>query len=175
MTKRFKFVIAIICIALLSGCIFGKGPGPRVMGYRHGTVFLTGKVHYNVGELSKDWKKLKSRARAILFFNREFDASISTSGYCERGDSVRKLDQLAGELASSLKNRRTISEKYLSLDGKDAYSLETRGTLDDAPVYMNVVVVKKGGCSFNFLLIVSDGLSDKVKSDFAQFYGGFSF
>ena len=69
----------------------------------------------------------------------------------------------------------TVDEHFFRLHGRKAYSLKIRGELDGVDVYMNAIVVKKDGCSFNFILIVSDGLSDQVHDDFSHFYGGFSF
>ncbi len=178
MGAKYKIaLISVFIVLFISGsCIF-KSPKHRgVMSYRHGKVFLQYGGYYRVGELPGGWRRLDSDARAITWYNENYKASISTDAFCGKSFSDRPLDTLGGELASALSNdRKTTSAKDMTLDGRGALRLAVAGTLDGVAVNMDIVVVKKDGCNFDFYAVMPPDAPYDVTSDFEEFFKGFHY
>lgn len=145
------------------------------MSYRHGRVFLQYGGFYRVGDLPDGWQRMSSKARAISFYNETYRSSITTDAFCGRSFSDRPLDTLAGELSSVLSDRTTVTTKEFMLDERGALALTVEGTMDGVPIEMNIVVVKKDGCNFDFIAVMPPDAPEQVSHDFEQFYGGFHY
>lgn len=175
---RGAIFIALACLAAYlcaAGCVFGTGSHKGVIGYREGRVFLRHDSTYSVGSLPKGWERMQTRARAISFYSQEYRSSISTDAFCGRGVSNRKLDALGGEIASALENRTLIEEKPFMLGERGALRQRISGFQDGVEVELDLVVVRKDGCVFDFYSVAPPGASPQVAADFEAFFGAFQY
>jgi len=145
------------------------------MSYRNGKVFLQNKDFYRVGTLPDSWQRMKSRARAISFYNDGYKTSITTDAFCGKSFSDRPLDTLAGELTSVLSDRTTVSTEDFMLDERGAKRFLVIGKMDGVPLQMDIVVVKKNNCNFDFVAVMPPDASADVKRDFEGFFNGFHY
>jgi hypothetical protein len=172
-------------LATLPGCFFKKQPSNGVMSYRHGQVYLqsyrSGKGSlqrgdvYSVGILPEGWKRLATRVRTISFYNKEYRSSISTDAICDRQTSNRALTSLAGDLVSALEGRTRVGEEEFMLDGRGALRQHVEGKIDGVPTAVDIVVVRKGECVFDFYLVAPLTEQASATGDFEQFFGAFHY
>lgn len=171
-------MIALAALAagvLAAGCVFGPTTYKGVIGYRDGRVFVRHDSTYSVGILPEGWEQMKTRVRAISFYNAQFKSSISTDAFCGRGVGDRRIDALGGEVASALENRTIVSESPFELDGRGALRQRVKGSLDGVPVLLDLVVVRKDACVFDFYAVTPPAGDPQVAADFEGFYGAFHY
>lgn len=171
------FLIFLLSVAFFfsPACIFRQSPFQGVIGYRHGMVFLGHDRFYRVGELPAGWKRMSPRARTVSFYNAEYRGSISTDAFCGRSISDRKLGSLSGEIISAVEGRVVEAEENFELNGRGALRQRVRGSEDGVPVIVDVVVVRKDGCVFDFYAVMPPNGNVKIKSDFETFFWGFDY
>lgn len=175
---RGKCLLSLIVLVSLlpsTACLFGPSVSKGVIGYRHGQVFIRRDRIYRVGELPAGWERMESRARAISFYHAGYRSSISTDAFCGRGISDRRLDALGGEIASALEHRAVVSETPFDLDGRGALRQRVTGTQDGVPVAVDLVVVRKNGCVFDFYAVTPPRPDPQVARDFEVFFGAFHY
>lgn len=173
--KSLLVLAAFFTVASSAGCLFGPSNYKGVIGYRHGQVFLRHDRIYRVGELPAGWERMSTRARTISFYNAAYRSSISTDALCGQGVSNRRLDVLGGEIASALENRTLVSEVPFDLDGRGALRQRVTGTEDGVPVVLDLVVVRKNGCVFDFYAVMSPDAELGVVQDFEPFFQAFHY
>jgi hypothetical protein len=159
----------------LVGCIGGgvKKTG-KVVGYRDGEV-LTKKGSYRVGELPPAWKRVKLGKALVAFRNREFQSTISTDSFCDQAYDDSSLKMLTRHLFAGLQDTQVVREDAFSLDGRGALRSVVQAKLDGLPVTLDLVVVKKDWCLFDFHLVSAPERYSQAVSDFEKFYQGFSY
>ena len=173
--KTSGVVVSLLCL-FVGGCLFKKASSRGVMSYRHERVFLQYGGYYRVGALPDGWTRLNVSSKAISFYNEAYKSTISTDAFCGRSFADRPLDALAGELAAALSNdRETKWTEDMMLDGRGALRIFVTGTLDGVPVNMDIVVVKKDGCNFDFVAVAPPDAPQEVAFDFEGFFKGFHY
>ena len=145
------------------------------MSYRDGRVYLQNRQYYKVGILPAGWRWMESNARAISFHNESYRSSINTDAFCGKSYVDRPLDTLAGELATALSDRTTVSTQEMTLDGRGALRIFVKGKMDGVPLNMDIVVVKKGACNFDFVAVMPPDAPSDVTRDFETFFTGFHY
>lgn len=181
--RRILFTTAVVCLALTlsTGCIFKQQPFKGVVGYDRGKVYLTPNryygpgIFYRVGRLPEGWVPIRTGARTITFYNDVYRSSISTDAWCGRSIGDRSLVSLTGDIVTALEHRSFSEEKNFMLDGRGALRQMVMGKVDGVPTTVDFVVVRKGGCVFDFYLVASGEPPVEATEDFEAFFGGFRF
>lgn len=179
---RHILAVVVVLSAIISGCLFKSQPFKGVVSYRDGRVYLRpGRYYsdtppyYRVGELPDGWERLSTRARTISWYNSSHRSSISTDAYCGRSVNSRSLASLGGDLITALSNRTFVEEREFELAGRGAQRQIVTGTLDGVPTQVNLVVVRKDGCVFDFYLVSQGEPPAGAEEDFEAFFGGFDY
>ncbi|MFH1874526.1 MAG: hypothetical protein ABH859_05000 [Pseudomonadota bacterium] len=176
MIRQITILVAAIMFCFYFGNCSLKGRETvGVTTYKHNKVFLKGGGHYLVGQLPDGWQRIKVSDQLITFYNKEYDASITTDAFCDESFVDRPLEVLAGELASALNDRTTTSTETLMLNSRQAYRQKVAGKMDGVPVKMDIVVVKKNTCNFDFVAVMPPHNSTQVTQDFETFFNGFQY
>lgn len=172
----FKAVVTLVAaLVLSSSCIFRPSTYQGVIGSRSGRVFLTRERFYHVGLLPDGWQRMRVRARTVSFYHPGYRSSISTDAICGRGASDRSLVALSGEMASAVEGRTLLSETTLQLAGRGALRQRLRGSQDGVPVLVDLVVLRKDGCVFDFYAVMPPEPDAEAVRDFEAFFGGFRY
>ena len=172
----YAVVVSIIAALLVEGgCAFGPTRFKGVMSYRSGRVYLKHDRYYRVGKLPRGWRRMKTKARAISFYNRDLKSSISTDAFCGASVGDRPLDSLGGEVISALDERKVVEEVPFTLDGRGALRQRAEGNLDGVSVVLDLVVIKKSGCVFDMYAIMPPEFVDEVAEPFETFFRAFHY
>lgn len=166
----------ILCLTLLafSGCFGGVRRTGKVVGYREGKV-LTKKGFYRVGQLPPEWKRIKLEKALVAFYNSDLKSTIATDSFCDQAYNDSSLKNLTRHLFPGLQETKIIEEQPFMLDGREALQTVLSANMDGVPVMLNLVVVKKDWCLFDFYLVGEKEHFAPASQAFENFFGGFVF
>ncbi len=176
MIKQISILMAgLMLIFFLNSCSLKGRETVGVTSYKQDKVYIKGGKHYLVGQLPSQWQRVQVSQNVITFYNKQDEASITTDAFCGESFVDRPLDILASELASALTDLNTISTDRFMLDKRESYRQKVFGKMDGVPVKMDIVVIKKNSCNFDFVAVMPPKNSTKITKDFEQFFNGFQF
>ena len=118
---------------------------------------------------------MPTRVRTISFYNQEFASSISTDAFCGRAIEGQRVGSLGGEIISALERREILKEEKFELGGRGAVRQLVRGEMDGVPMVVDLVMVKKDECVFDFYTVMPYHARPEVEEAFRGFYGGFQY
>lgn len=169
-------LVGACCVCLLfSGCLFGPGSGPKVLGYHQGKVHLTGNRHYTIGRVPPGWRERRVARHAVSFSHAALEARITTSAWCGQSFEDVPLRVLMGHLFSGTRPERLLEETRFMLDGREALRQRSIRRVDGVLLHFDAVVLKKDGCSFDFFAVTPPARADAVQAVFDAMVDGFHF
>ncbi len=142
------------------------------MKYQEGKVY-SGFGRFTVGKLPASWSGPKIRLKQLVFENDSLAATIVTDALCGPKFDDAPLSRLARDLFSHFENRKLGEERSILLDGRSALRLQGNGTLDGVALQMDVVVVKKDFCLYDFVYFSPPASFSRGVRDFEIYFYGF--
>jgi hypothetical protein len=170
----WNFIFPVFLLVLLLGCFGGVKKTGKVVGYKDGHV-LTKKGFYQVGTLPPTWSKVNLGKALVAFYNGELKSTISTDSFCDQAYNDSSLKMLTKHLFAGLQETQVIEEKPFMLNKREALQTLIKAKLDGVPVMVDIVVIKKNWCLFDFFLVSETGNYARAAEDFEVFYRGFSY
>jgi hypothetical protein len=135
-----------------------------------GHVFHQGDLHFRVGPIPPSWRAIEVDDTLLAFRDDGSAATVAVNGRCGLdGDDV-PLEALTHHLFLHFTERKLISQEHFELDGRAALRTELSAALDGVPLRYRVVVYKKDGCVYDFMLMSPEGAGAAA---FDGFVGGF--
>jgi len=173
--QMIRIIVCLCVFSLLPSCLFGPNALTGVMSYRNHKVYLKKNVYYTIGQLPDSWMRMKSDNKSIGFYNDSSQSAIATDAFC--GQKVRniRLKHMSGGIISGLENRRILFESSILLDGRKGLRQMVKGELDGEIIYLDIVMVRKHGCIFDFYAIMPKEQDCVVINSFETFFNGFRF
>jgi hypothetical protein len=149
---------------LLSACSGGA--------YQRG-VFREGDLRYRIGDLPTQWKRVQIED-ADLTFRHSDGGAILVNALCGQDhiDDV-PLDVLVNQALFGVEDRQEKSRTPFTLDGRAALRAHIIGTVDGVAVELDLVVMKKDNCTFDFQLIAGKDEFLARRPDFEGLFSGF--
>jgi hypothetical protein len=179
MGKRlWGVLILLVCLGALvihADCVFGPNRYYGVMSHRGNRIFIRHDRWYYVGKLPDGWQDLTTGVRSASWYSADYFSTISTEVLCERSTGDRPLASVAAEVASAIEDRTVTEEGEFMLDGRGALRQRVSGSVDGVPLIMDVVVVKKNNCAFDFVAIAPPDEMPNISSAFEVFFNGFHY
>ncbi len=167
-------ILVPVFFLLFAGCV-SLPRSFHAMNYKNQTVYFDRNHYYKVGALSKDWKQSLQKEPGIVFKNSETEATIATEAICGAGFQDAPLRLLTTNLFSGMADVQRMSEEQWMLSGRAALYTKAMATLDGVPVSLNIVVIKKDNCEFDFYAISIPEYDASVKGEFLGFVKGFDY
>jgi hypothetical protein len=156
---------AALALGLAAGCA-----GSRL----EGQTYRGSGFRFRVGPVARDWRPIESSQSLVAFRADRDKATVALDGRCGKdGDDV-PLTALTRHLFLYFTDRKVLSERTFSLDGRAALRTEMEAELDGVPKRFTVVVLKKDGCVYDFIYVEDVPGSREGRAQFDQFVAGFS-
>lgn len=174
---RFWAAGGLFLLFLAGGCL-SLPRSFHAVSYKNQTVFIDRYHSYRVGPLSPDWvllKKEKKSEPGIAFKNVKNRAFIVTQAVCGKAFEDLSLELLTGHLFADLSRPQKIRQERWHLSGREALYTAARAGLDGVTVQINVAVLKKNKCQFDFWAISRPESGPEVSDDFEGFVRGFEY
>lgn len=173
--KLFGFQrLCLLLVFGLSGCV-SLPRSFHALSYKNQTVYLDRNHFYKVGPLSDDWKITLGKYPGIVFKNRVNEATVVIEAICGGGFEDLSLGLLTQNLVAGLGAIQKLKKENWQLSGRDALHTLAHVTLDGIAVSLDIVILKKGGCEFDFYAISLPQYEAEVSRDFETFVKGFDY
>lgn len=162
---------SLLVIVLLTSC-FGIDQRGGILKYRSRIVH-TGFGRFSVGDLPPSWTGPRIRLKQLVFENDRIGGTIVTDALCGPKYNDSPLLRLAQDLFLPLGNRHLNRERSLTLAGREALRLQGTGTMDGVPIGMDVVVLKKDFCLYDFVYFAPVRSFSEGEKDFEKYFREF--
>lgn len=172
--KKLLGALSIFALIFTSSCLFGPST-KRVMSYRHDNVYLSGRDHFDVGQLPPSWERFRVRAYAIAFHNEDLGSTIAVDAFCGPAFEDSPLVTLTSQLIAGVEDYRVLSSNEFMLDERGALRTVAKGRVDGVEMTYDIVVVKKNKCIIDFMMISPDGNYLSARNDFENFFYAFHY
>lgn len=124
----------------------------------------------HVGSLPASWERIRNDGDSVAFHHAAGGTIVSAKS-CNDGDDV-PLDVLTNHLLLGIEGRKDRSRQELVLDGRAALRTALDATLDGVAVALDIVVLKKDGCTVDLYLVAPRSAFDERRADFDRFVSG---
>lgn len=157
--------------------------GPRIVAFalaacsasaplQHGD-FRRGNVAFHVGDAPAGWRQIHVSAADLAFRDDAREASVLVNGRCGKRDDDTPLRALTDHLILGTTERDIQKEETLTLDGREALHTIMSAKLDGVPMQYDMVVLKKDGCVYDFVLVAPPARFSEGAATFEAFVAGF--
>ena len=161
--------IIIILAIFMSACVFSSPMTYELSGINRNKLLITNGSFCKWAGLGSEWKKKRSEKGTVRYYNDIYKAGVAVIAACPRNGEKRKVDVLAGELASSLDNREFVEGR-----NEDGFLWQVwNGKVDKDKIQMIIAVTKFNGCWYSFSLFGSPPLALESIADFESAVNGF--
>ncbi len=158
------FGVTALALGLIVGCAGSS---------LDGQVYRGEGLRFRVGPPAQDWRPIDSSQSLLAFRDDRGRATVALDGRCGKdGDDV-PLTALTRHLFLYFTERKVLSERPFTLDGRQALRTEMQADLDGVPKRFTVVVLKKDGCVYDFIYVEDMPGSPAGRLDFDRFVAGF--
>jgi len=169
-----RIPLILFCFLIFSHCFGGVDNRGSVLKYNQGFVYTEGGK-FRIGVPSGEWEKKSLRFRAIVFAHQARSATLSVDSFCKGSFDDAPLTSLADQLFYGMAKTQTIKHQDLKLEGRAAVKAQATGTVDGAPIRMEVVVLKMNACVFDFVYMATPEDFERDLDDFKRMYEGFHY
>jgi hypothetical protein len=160
---RILQLLALLALPAMTGC-------HRVT--FEDSVFSKPQVSYRVGKLPGYWHRVFVEGNDLAFSEADTGRAISINSTCEGHDDP-PLEVLTRHLLMGFTEREELSQQLIALDGREALRSRYTAKLDGVPVELELVVLKKDGCVFDFTYVAPPAQAEVRMPDFNALIAGF--
>ncbi|MFP2898138.1 hypothetical protein [Corallococcus sp. 4LFB] len=160
-----RLLLTLVLSALLAGCHRATFED---------SVLQKSDVKYRVGPLSNTvWERRGFDDNDLAFVERGGTGRvIATNSTCKDHDDP-SLQVLTKHLLMGFTERQDLGQRTFTLDGREALRSRYVAKLDGVPIQLELVVVKKDNCVFDFSYVAPVGTADARMADFEGVFQGF--
>jgi hypothetical protein len=131
------------------------------------------RVSYELPTLPNAWRPVKGEDAHHLFHHDQGGAIVANSS-CRVSDSDAPLDVLTNHLLFELQDVKERGRVRMVLAGRAALRTSLDATLDGVPIALELVVLKKDGCTVDLHLVTSPEQREARRADFDRFLERFT-
>ncbi len=147
----------------LFACAVGCGGGTTF----DGSMVRGPELSYRIGSPGQSWSKIEVSDNHVAWRSDARPSSIiQVNGRCDEALDI-PLQALRAHLLVGFTERDFRSEDRIDLDGREALRTQVAAKLDGVRRELDLVVLKKDGCVYDFSLIAAD------ETDFSSAQGSF--
>jgi hypothetical protein len=125
----------------------------------------------SAADVRGDWRQVH-RDEHVLSYHHPQGGTIAAGLSCDDADDV-PLDVLINHLLIGIEQRREQPRLPLVVAGRAALRARLVGALDGVRVAMDLVVLKKDGCTYDLMLVSAPELYPRRRADFERFVAAF--
>ena len=158
-----------VAIALsLAACGGGKGRGSF-----DGSTYRRGPIAFQVPAPPQDWKRVEEEDASLAFRDHGHGASVLLNARCLTADDRTPLVALTNHLLIGATERVYLSQEVEPFDGREALHTKLRAKWDGVPMGLDVFVLSKDGCVYDFVYIGAPAAFEDGAATFERFVRGF--
>lgn len=155
--------LLLVLLASLMGC--------RRVSFED-SVLSKPEVRYRVGTLPKYWRRVWLEGNDLAFSEEGTGRALSVNATC-KGHDDPPLPVLTRHLLMGFTERQELTSFLIAMDGREALRSRYLAKMDGVPVELELVVLKKDNCVFDFSYVAPPGLAAERMPDFDALLAGF--
>lgn len=137
--------------------------GPRM----EGGVFEKDGVRYRMGELAASWRPVTVEENDVAYVSKDSPHSLAVNSTCQsHGDP--SLEVLTDHLMMGFTDKERVHQERRMLDGRESLRSRYKARLDGVPVEMELVVLKKDSCVYDFTYLSPPGRLEEKRDSFER-------
>ncbi|MCP3136742.1 hypothetical protein [Pyxidicoccus xibeiensis] len=163
MSRTMLLLLLLLSHLPIAGC--------RRMSFED-SVLTKPDVRYRVGQLPEHWRRVWLEGNDLAFSEEGTGRALSVNATCEGHDDP-PLPVLTRHLLAGFTERQEVSQQVVPLAGREALRSRFLAKLDGVPVQLELVVLKKDNCVFDFSYVAPPALAEARLADFEGLLAGF--
>ncbi|MCH8029941.1 MAG: hypothetical protein IH874_08435 [Candidatus Dadabacteria bacterium] len=173
--KPLHFLVLFVSL-ISSSCSLARfvkiyaGHSPN-SGELQGRVFISRDTDYEIGELPPGWTRIKVEGGDLAFYNQDIGATITVNSIC--GKPRYSYEAIMDALFIGIKDKEEVSRDEPLIDGERGLGVVVKGVIDGVPVVLRGVVVRKGGCVYDFTYGAMPQGFEVGRGEYEGFINGF--
>lgn len=179
MKKLLLSTLLFITIVCLNSCGVTKFVGYYASadddksGKLEGQVFQTDDTSYRIGTLPSTWKRNNVEGGDLAFNNSAINATLTVNSTCNEKKKNYSLRALSESLLIGINGKEALERKEITVDGQQALRTIYTGSLNNVPIQIATVVLRKDICIYDFTYASSPQNFDLGIVDFDNFVSQF--
>ena len=162
---------ALIAITLAMGSTACNGGKQR--GSFEANVYRNGPIAFRVPERPAQWRRLEVDDASLAFRDDANSASVLVNARCLSADDRTPLVALTNHLLIGATEREYVSQATEPFDGREALHTKLKAKWDGVPMMIDVYVLSKDGCVYDFVYLAPPNASEDSLRAFEAFVRGF--
>jgi hypothetical protein len=167
------FLISILFIFFFNSCSVIKfaryyASADSSPGKLKGRVYTSKYTSYEIGELQDNWRRIRLEGGDIAFWNDKLGTTITVNSTCNKKMNY-SLESLSESLLIGITDKKMVKRDEITIDNEKALESIYSGKLDNVPVRISTVVLKKRDCIYDFTYASSPDSFDRGLGDFKEF------
>ncbi len=127
---------------------------------------------YRVGAMPAPWRQLKVEDNDLAYFIDATGHTLALNATCEAHEDP-PLEVLTRHLLMGFTEQQLRAQERLPVDGREALRSRYGAKLDGVPVELELLVLKKDGCVYDFSYIAPPALFERHAADFERLVASF--
>lgn len=152
----------------VAGCASGKARGSF-----EGNVYRNGPIAFRLPDLPPGWRRIEVEDASLAFRDDVHGASVLLNARCLSADDRTPLVALTNHLLIGATEREYLSQTAEPFDGREALHTKLRAKWDGVPMAIDVFVLSKDGCIYDFVYFGAPGSFEDGAPLFEGFARGF--
>jgi hypothetical protein len=153
---------------LLRGClavsfVLALGCGASTAAQFDGTVYKKGPVAFQVAPAPSSWRRIEVTEASLAFRDDLNRASVVVNARCLTADDRTPLVALTNHLLIGATEREFEIQKVEPFDGREALHTRLAAKWDGVPMKMDVWVLSKDGCVYDFVYLAPPDIERFVR------------
>ncbi|MDF2693036.1 MAG: hypothetical protein K0S65_1419 [Labilithrix sp.] len=166
--RTLLLVVVVLFAAQLVACGGGKARGSF-----DGNVYRSGPIAFRLPEPPSSWRRIEVDDASLAFRDPEHDASVLLNARCLSADDRTPLVALTNHLLIGATEREFLSQGPEPFDGREALHTKLKAKWDGVPMMIDVFVLSKDGCVYDFVYLASPSGFEGGAPAFESFSRGF--
>ena len=139
-----------------------------------GGVYREGdKIAFQLPPAPAGWRAIDVKDASLAYRDDDNSASVLVNARCLSADDRTPLVALTNHLLIGATERKYLSQEVEPFDGREALHTKLEAKWDGVPMAIDVFVLSKDGCVYDFVYVGALGRFTTGAAEFERFARGF--
>jgi hypothetical protein len=147
--------------------------GGAARGSFDGAVYRDGPIAFTLPPVPREWRRVDVTDASLAFRDDVHGASVLVNARCGKADGNTPLLALTNHLLMGSTEREFVTQNVEPFDGREALHSHVRAKWDGVPMELDIYVMKKDGCTYDFVYMGSPSAFTEGSTSFEAVVRGF--
>lgn len=116
-----------------------------------GNVYREGPIAFTIGPAPATWRSIDVTGASLAYRDDAHGGSVLVNARCSKTDAATPLVALTNHLLMGSTERQILSQEVEPFDQREALRTKVRAKWDGVPTALDIFVLKKDGCTYDFV------------------------